>query len=420
MIEGETTDAIIDNLIGTRRLRYKDGVRQASRFGVMTLARTAINYASNVGRQSTWDENDDIIKGVRWVSTLDTRTTPICRDRDGEVYPVDSGPRPPAHPNCRSTTVAVTKSFKEMGIDLEDIEPGTRASMNGQVPSKLTYYEWLAKQAASVQKEVLGPSRYKLWKTGKITPDKFVNDYGKTLTLEELKAYYPGAFKKTPDVKPPAAPVVPDVKPKATPTPPVEILKPIPNPTMPVPPTVEILKPVTKTPQTPVQKAIDDDWAKKQEDEFYAKLEAKAYEKDLEADLNNALDGVETFSMGKKVDDIISVEAPGGTNFFALKVESSNITSYWKSKFKEQQDILGETNLEEVLLKVPLETGQFTGELAGYYEEAIFYAKKIKEAIDKGNTHLASEYRVKGLKQAIKDIEATVEKAIQAENAAGL
>jgi SPP1 gp7 family putative phage head morphogenesis protein len=195
MVAGETTQDIIDALIGTKRLRYKDGARQMSRYGLGTLVRTATNFAANVGRQSTWEENDDVIKSVRWVSTLDTRTTPICRSRDGMVFPVDSGPRPPAHPNCRSTTVAVTKSWRELGIDSDELDEGTRASMNGQVPASMTYYQWLSKQSASIQREVLGDSRYDLWKIGGIAPEKFVNDAGKSLTLDQLKSLYPDAFK---------------------------------------------------------------------------------------------------------------------------------------------------------------------------------------------------------------------------------
>jgi len=220
MVAGETTDSIVRRLIGTKGLRYKDGVRQASRNGVAMFSRTAINYAANLGRQSAWTANADIMKGVRWVATLDTRTTPICRDRDGKIFPINDGPRPPAHPNCRSTTVAVTKSFKELGIDIDEVSPGTRASMNGQVPANQTYYEWLATQSASTQKDVLGAVRYDLWKKGGVSPDKFVNDSGKVLTLAELKKLSPSAFKKTGAEAAPLSPTTPVAAPKpVTPAP---------------------------------------------------------------------------------------------------------------------------------------------------------------------------------------------------------
>ena len=71
--------------------------------------------------------------------------------------------------NCRSTTVPVTKSWKKLGIDLEEIPAGTRASMNGQVPETLTYYEWLKTQSKNIQNEVLGIKKGELFRQGKLS-----------------------------------------------------------------------------------------------------------------------------------------------------------------------------------------------------------------------------------------------------------
>jgi SPP1 gp7 family putative phage head morphogenesis protein len=38
----------------------------------------------------------------QWVSVLDSRTTSICRGRNGNIYFYGHGPLPPAHINCRS------------------------------------------------------------------------------------------------------------------------------------------------------------------------------------------------------------------------------------------------------------------------------------------------------------------------------
>jgi len=201
---GTTTDDIIRTLVGSRSLGYKDGVREVTRRGTEALVRTSINHATNTGRQMVWEANSDIIKGVRWVATLDTRTTPICQQRDGRVGPVTLDPnwkvpdgslpldppmaRPPAHPNCRSTTVAVTKSWRELGFDMDEMPVGTRASMDGQVPGNLTYFDWLRRQSDDVQKDVLGPTRWRIWKEQGITPDRFINDKGRLLTLGQLKS----------------------------------------------------------------------------------------------------------------------------------------------------------------------------------------------------------------------------------------
>lgn len=208
---GSTSSDIVRELLGTSSAKFKDGALQARRRGLEALVRTSINHATNQGRQLLWEANEGLIKGVRWVATLDTRTTPVCRERDGKVGPVSDDPdwtppqgasrldppfaRPPAHVNCRSTTVAITKSWRELGFDIDEIPEGTRATMDGQVPASTTYFEWLTRQSAATQNEVLGPARMRLWKEGGVTPDRFQNDAGRYFTLAELKRRQPQAFE---------------------------------------------------------------------------------------------------------------------------------------------------------------------------------------------------------------------------------
>jgi len=210
MVSGRTNQEIVRDVVGSSSLRFKDGAREASRNGAKTLVRTMTNHAASQGRQAVWEENEDIIRAVQWVATLDTRTSPVCRQRDGRVGPVTSGDdfkmkqgekalhppnaRPPAHPNCRSTTVAVTKSFRELGFDVDDVRPETRASMDGKVSSDLTYFEWLNKQSKAAQVDALGEKRFKLWKEGGVAPERFVNDEGRQFTLDELERKMPDAF----------------------------------------------------------------------------------------------------------------------------------------------------------------------------------------------------------------------------------
>jgi SPP1 gp7 family putative phage head morphogenesis protein len=185
-VEGETTDVIIRRIRGTRAEGYKDGVMQINRRNAAALVRTAISHTANSARQDVFEANSDIIKGVRWTSTLDGSTSAGCRALDGKVFALDKGPRPPRHPSCRSTTVPVLKSWREMGIDADEAPASTRASMGGQVPATETYDSWLRKQPVEFQDEVLGPSKAKLFRAG-VTMDRFVNKVGDELTLEQLK-----------------------------------------------------------------------------------------------------------------------------------------------------------------------------------------------------------------------------------------
>ena len=198
VVEGETVDQMIRRIRGTKAANYKDGVVQGiTRRSAEALMRTQVNHVVTQARQLTIDENQNVVASVAWRSTLDGKTSEICRARDGKTYPIDSGPRPPAHPNCRSTIVPVLKSWKELGIDLAEAPEGTRASMNGQVPEKETYQTWLKRQPAAFQDEVLGEMKAKLFRQGGLTLDRFVDEQlGRGYSLAQLRKREPGAFKR--------------------------------------------------------------------------------------------------------------------------------------------------------------------------------------------------------------------------------
>lgn len=195
IVEGESYDQITKRVIGTKALNYTDGITHLNMQQAQALISTAVAHTANESRQILYEQNDDIIESVQWISTLDSRTTPICQSRDGKIYPSNSGPRPPAHMRCRSSTVPVLKSWKQLGISLDEAPPGTRASMDGQVAETETYQTWLKKKPAEFQDEVLGVTRGKLFRGG-MTLDRFVDQSGKEYTLKQLKSKDATLFKK--------------------------------------------------------------------------------------------------------------------------------------------------------------------------------------------------------------------------------
>lgn len=187
---GEGIEKITRRILGTKSQGYKDGIINEQRRHVRTLVRTTVANVSNEVRNETYKANEDVIKGVEIVATLDSRTSAICRAEDGNVYPVDSGPRPPFHPNCRTTTVPVLKSWRELGVKLKEAPTGTRASMDGQVSSRKTYGQWLKEQPKSRQEDILGKRRTQLFRAGKVKIDQFVDYRGDPLTLKQLEKKY--------------------------------------------------------------------------------------------------------------------------------------------------------------------------------------------------------------------------------------
>lgn len=147
-----------------------------------TLLRTAVNSINSEVNKDILDRNKSLLKGYQWVSTLDGRTSLICMSRDGNIYETDTNIRPPAHYNCRSMLTPVFKSDTELGIE-------TRASMDGQIPEKTTYEEWLRGKSDSFIKRTLGEKRGQLFIEGKLSLDRFTDSTGKIYTLKELEEF---------------------------------------------------------------------------------------------------------------------------------------------------------------------------------------------------------------------------------------
>jgi SPP1 gp7 family putative phage head morphogenesis protein len=188
VIEGQTTQQIVQRIRGTRALKYADGLLDISRRNATAIVRTAVAHTQNFARERMMKANEDILKGEQFVAVLDTRTTEICQMNDGKVFPVGQGPVPPLHFGCRSTRVAVLKSWRELGLDIDDAPESTRASFDGQVPADTTYAQWLKNQPADIQDEVLGKQRGEIFRESGLPLDRFINDEGKYYTLDQLAA----------------------------------------------------------------------------------------------------------------------------------------------------------------------------------------------------------------------------------------
>jgi SPP1 gp7 family putative phage head morphogenesis protein len=202
LLTGETTPDIAKRLIGS--LQFGEQAKTVGQLvaaggqatavadnQVMALVRTSINQVANSASQQVYEANQDITKKYRYVATLDTRTSAICRALDGREFEYGEGPMPPQHFNCRSTTVPI--------IDSDILPPSTtatRASKDGQVPVNQSYGEWLAKQPRSVQAEALGPEKVPYFNrlANKYGPRdaiaKLVRDDGSEVTLEQLRKRY--------------------------------------------------------------------------------------------------------------------------------------------------------------------------------------------------------------------------------------
>ena len=174
------------------------GINQSA-IQTRTLIRTAITETSAFVANETYKLNDDVVKGYQYVATLDSRTSLICGRLDGKIYSLDSksAPKPPQHFNCRSTTVPIIKSQNQLLATknnrlqkrkLNRLSNTKRASINGQVPTRLNYSDWLTKQNNDIKLAILGSQkRVDIFNKGNLKLTQFSNREGKLLSLEKLE-----------------------------------------------------------------------------------------------------------------------------------------------------------------------------------------------------------------------------------------
>lgn len=184
---GDTTPQIM------RRVRDITGLATDA---ATALTRTAVGHAASIGRDAVFAANSDLLRGVQWHSTLDTRTCTRCGKLDGQLFQLGKGPRPLLHILCRCTSVPVLKSWSQLGIKASEIDGKTRASMDGQIPSATTFGDWLGRRSASEQDNVLGATRGKLFRSGTLQIGDFVNRSNEVITLDALRAKHSAAFRK--------------------------------------------------------------------------------------------------------------------------------------------------------------------------------------------------------------------------------
>lgn len=254
---GEGIDQIVRRIRGSRANQFRDGILEISRRDARTITRSAIAHMAAEVRERTYAANSHIIDDkVQWNATLDGRVTvAICAPRDGKIYRISDrkpvghdlswrGGPGNAHPNCRSVSIPITRSFRSMGLALDEPPPGTRpfvafenprddqgnlirlskpaskmsvaeytrelkragvsderinaikSRLIGQVPAQVDYEKFLRGKSRSFVASVLGDKKAKLFLDGGVSLRDLVTKQGDELTLSELRVKERAAWKK--------------------------------------------------------------------------------------------------------------------------------------------------------------------------------------------------------------------------------
>lgn len=199
---GVIRSGLVTGLSQTQMLRQLSAI-PGEKYQIRTLVRTSTMQIANEARSEMYRSNDDLVEGIQWLSTLDARTSDICKGLDGlkwdkDYKPIGHNKRYPghiAHPNCRSTQIPLIRSFASLATKNKDLaakfdrllSPTTRASMDGQVAESLNYEQWLRKKGDEFARSTLGATRFKLWSTGKLQLRDLLDQSSNPISVAELK-----------------------------------------------------------------------------------------------------------------------------------------------------------------------------------------------------------------------------------------
>lgn len=188
---------------GSTTAAMRSGVREvmaSSAKGADALVRSSVAAITNAARQDAHKAHGDVLKGVRFVATLDSRTSLQCAGYSGSEWTLDGKPlnasaqrlgifrQTPLHWNCRSVLVPLTKDLP----GLPSFEPSTRASVEGPVSGSITFTSWLGSQSIERQEKLLGVGRARLFRAGKMNLQQLLDGRGNPLSTADLVARFGG------------------------------------------------------------------------------------------------------------------------------------------------------------------------------------------------------------------------------------
>lgn len=176
---GETAQSINRRVLGSVS-GLQTGTMAKLKRGLESNTRTMLAHYAEQTRNSIYRENEDLFQGYQRLETLDTSTCLVCGAEDKKIYKRIEDSPGIIHLCCRGIDVPLLKNWQGLGIT-------ERASVDGVVPGNTDYETWLRAQSPERQKDVLGPSRYELFKNG-ASLKGFTSD-GRKITLKEWKEF---------------------------------------------------------------------------------------------------------------------------------------------------------------------------------------------------------------------------------------
>lgn len=149
---GQNPRVMAANMVRNAREGFDGGLTRA-----LNISRTEALDAHRIAAQITQDEHSDVLDGWLWLAHLsDSRTCPACWSKHGTRHRGDEA-GPWGHQQCRCARGPVTKTWRQLGIDLPEPPSAVR---DGQ----RQFFQLPRKQ----QLDIMGPTRLQGLEQGKI------------------------------------------------------------------------------------------------------------------------------------------------------------------------------------------------------------------------------------------------------------
>lgn len=146
---GDNPNETARRIVARTQGRFEGGAVRAVR-----IARTETMDAVRGGARLADLKNADVLQGWTWTASLSSRTCPACWSMSGSVHDIDEG-GPDGHANCRCTRGPLTKSWRDLGFDIDEptsLLPDPGATFDRLPPEQ--------------QQAVLGGKGYDAYKAG--------------------------------------------------------------------------------------------------------------------------------------------------------------------------------------------------------------------------------------------------------------
>jgi SPP1 gp7 family putative phage head morphogenesis protein len=148
---GDNPRVTARRIVGQAERHFNGGLTRA-----LTIARTETLDAHRAATQASEKANKTILAEWEWHAALNARTCPSCWAKHGTRHPLDEA-GPNDHQNGRCARVTVTKTWKELGFDIEEpasVTPDAETAFNNLTPD--------------TQKRIMGAQRLELLQSGQI------------------------------------------------------------------------------------------------------------------------------------------------------------------------------------------------------------------------------------------------------------